>query len=55
MFQRRKEKGFLNFFEKIERDLSVLAMAPLVGLEKKEREKRLEERLKRAEQKHGSN
>ena len=53
MFQRRKEKSSVNFFKKLERDLTVFAMAPLVELEKKEREKRLEERLKRSEQKHG--
>jgi len=45
----------MNLFKKIERDLSVLAMAPLVGLEKKERERRLDERLKRSEQKHSKN
>jgi len=42
----------MNLFKKIERELSVLAMSPLVGLEKKERERRLEERLKRSEQKY---
>ena len=43
----------MNFFKKIERGLTVLAMAPLYELEKKERERRLEERLKRSEKKHG--
>ncbi len=45
----------MNFFKRIERDLTVLAMAPLVELERKERERRLEERLKRSEQKHSNN
>jgi hypothetical protein len=45
----------MNLFKKIERDLFVLAMAPLAGLEKKERERRLDERLKRSEQKHSKN
>jgi hypothetical protein len=45
----------MSLFKKIERGLTVLAMAPLVGLEKKERERRLEERLKRSEQKHRCN
>ena len=42
----------MNLFKKIERGFTVLAMAPLVELEKKEREKKLEERFKRLEQKH---
>jgi hypothetical protein len=41
-----------NLFRKVERGLTVLAMAPLLNLEKKESQKRLEERLRRAEQKH---
>ena len=41
----------MNVFKKIERGISVLAMAPLFELEKKEREKRLEERLKRCKEK----
>jgi hypothetical protein len=45
----------MNFFRKIERGLTVLAIAPLSGLERKERNRRLEERLKRLEQKHGHN
>jgi hypothetical protein len=48
---RGKGRGFMNLFKKIGRSLSVLAMAPLVELEKKERERRLEERLKRCEEK----
>ena len=44
--------GFMNLLKKIERDLTVLAMSPLVELEKKERERKLDERLKRIEQKH---
>jgi hypothetical protein len=46
---------FLNSLKKIERGLTALALAPLAGLEKKERNRRLEERLKRSEQKHGHN
>jgi hypothetical protein len=45
----------MNIFKRIERGLTALAMAPLSGLEKKERERRLEERLKRSEQKHSHN
>ena len=41
----------MNVFKKIERGITVLAMAPLFELEKKEREKRLEERLKRSKEK----
>jgi hypothetical protein len=37
--------------KQIERGLTALALAPLSGLEKKERDKRLEERLRRLEQK----
>jgi len=44
-------KALTNLFRKIERGLTILAMAPLVNLEKKESRKRLEERLRRAEQK----
>jgi hypothetical protein len=44
----------MNLFKKILRGLTVLALAPLVGLEKEERERKLEERLKRNEEKHGS-
>ena len=43
----------MNLFKKIERDLTALAMIPLIGLQKKEREKKLNERLKRQEEKHG--
>jgi hypothetical protein len=46
-----KEKRFMNFFKKIGRNLSALAIAPLSGIERKERERRLNERLKRLEQK----
>jgi hypothetical protein len=45
----------MGLFKKIGRGLSVLALAPLSGLEKKERERRLEERLKRLEQKYNQN
>jgi hypothetical protein len=40
-----------NLFKKLGRGLTVLAMAPLVGLEKKETQRRIEERIKRSEQK----
>jgi hypothetical protein len=43
----------MNLFKKIGRGLTALAMAPLFELEKKEREKRLEERLKRSKEKQG--
>jgi hypothetical protein len=52
-FSEEKGEGFMNLFRKIGRGLTALAMAPLVGLEKKERNRRLEERLKRSEEKHG--
>ena len=42
----------MNKLKKIERGLTELALAPLSGLEKKERDRRIEERLKRSEQKH---
>ncbi len=42
----------MNLFKKVERGLTILAMAPLVGLEDRERERRLEERLKRSQQRH---
>ena len=45
----------MNLFKKVERGLIVLAMAPLSELEKNERERRLEERLKRAERKRSRN
>jgi hypothetical protein len=47
----RMEKHLTNLFRKFERGLTVLAMAPLVNLEKKESQKRIEERLRRAEEK----
>ena len=45
----------MNLFRKIGRGLTVVAMAPLIGLEKRERNRRLEERLKRSEQKRSNN
>ena len=45
----------MNLLKKIERSLTALVIAPLSGLEKKERNRRLEERLKRLEQKHSCN
>lgn len=44
----------MNFFKKVERSLSILAVAPLVGIENRERERKLEERLKRSQKKHNS-
>jgi hypothetical protein len=44
-------KALTNLLRKVERGLTVLAMAPLINLEKKESRKRLEERIRRAEQK----
>jgi hypothetical protein len=44
-------KALMNLLRKVERGLTVLAMAPLINLEKKESRKRLEERIRRAEQK----
>jgi hypothetical protein len=41
----------MNLFRKIERGLTALAMAPLSGLETRERDRRLEERIKRYEEK----
>ena len=45
----------MNLFKKIGWGLTVLVMAPLVGLEKKERDRRLEQRLKRSDQKYRYN
>jgi len=45
----------MNLLRKIERGLTVLALAPLSGLEKKERDRRLDERLRRLEQKRNRN
>jgi hypothetical protein len=41
----------MNVYKKIKRGLTAFAMAALVGLEAKERNRRLEERLKRSKQK----
>ena len=41
----------MGFLKKIGRSLTALAIAPLSGLEEKERRRRLDERLKRLEQK----
>jgi hypothetical protein len=45
------EKIFMNFIKKMEWNLTALAMVPFVGVEAKERERRLKERLQRSEQK----
>jgi hypothetical protein len=44
----------MNLLKKIGRGLSVLAIAPFSGLENRERDKRLEERLKRCLEKQRS-
>jgi hypothetical protein len=44
-------KDLMKLSKKIRRKVTALAMAPLVGLENKERNRRLEERLKRSRQK----
>jgi len=44
----------MNLFRKIERGITVLAIAPLSGLETKEGKRRLDERVKRLE-KHSWN
>ena len=41
----------MNLFRKISRGLTALAIAPLSGLETRERDRKLEERLKRFEDK----
>ena len=41
----------MNIIQRIRRDLVVLAIAPFYGLEKKEREKKLAERLNRLKEK----
>ena len=41
----------MNFVKRIQWNLTVLAMVPLVRLETKERDRRLKERLLRSEQK----
>jgi hypothetical protein len=41
----------MDLFRKIKRRLTVIAMAPLSGLENKQRNRKLEEQLKRSEQK----
>ena len=40
----------MNFFKKVEWNLTALAMVPLIRVETKERERRLNERLQRSEQ-----
>jgi hypothetical protein len=41
----------MNTVKKIERSLTALALSPLIMLEKQERDRKLEERLKRFEEK----
>jgi hypothetical protein len=44
-------ENFMNFVKKVEWNLTALAMAPLIRVETKERDRRLKERLQRSEQK----
>ena len=46
-----ESKVLMNLVEKIERGVTVLAIAPFVELEKKERDRKLKERLDRLEKK----
>ena len=46
-----KEKIFMNFVKKAEWNLVALAMVPLIGVEARERDRRLRERLQRLERK----
>ena len=47
----RRNKGkFMNYFRKIERGLTALALVPFSNMEAKERKRRLDERLIRLEQ-----
>ena len=40
----------MNFVKKLEWNLTALAMVPLIGVETRERDRRLKERLQRSEQ-----
>ena len=42
----------MKLFTKIGRGIAVLAIAPLASLERKERDRRLEERLQRSQQRY---
>jgi hypothetical protein len=44
----------MNIFQKIRRDLVVLAIAPFSGFERREREKKLRDRLNRLEERRRS-
>jgi hypothetical protein len=46
----KKEELFMNLVKKIGQGLTALALSPFLSFEKKERDRRLEERLKRSEQ-----
>jgi hypothetical protein len=41
----------MNLLKRVSRDLTALAMAPLLGVEAKERRRRLQERVRRLEEK----
>jgi len=42
----------MNLISKVGRGLTVIVMSPFVNAERKERDRRLQERLKRAEERH---
>ncbi len=45
----------MNLLKRMERNLTALAMAPLVEMENRERDRRVKERMQRAQQKHPAN
>jgi hypothetical protein len=47
---RRKKGKLMNYFRKIERGLTALALVPFSNLEAKARKRKLDERLRRLEQ-----
>jgi len=50
VFWEEKRGRLMNYFRKIERGLTALALVPFSNLETKERKRRLDERLMRLEQ-----
>jgi hypothetical protein len=45
-----KENDFMNFFRKIEWNLVALAMVPFIGVESREKDRRLKEKLQPSKQ-----
>ena len=43
-----KENDFMNFFKKVEWNIVALAMVPFIGVETREKDRRLKERLQRS-------